>query len=329
MSKSRNIFLLFLLFFIFIGCGKKVKRVDIEKFAFGTFFKISVYSDNEKEAKKQIEEAFQEIERIDKRYNTKTEGSLFDTLNKKGEVILDDEGIELLNEVNNSYNLSNKKYDITIEPLLEVWGLTKEDNNLKTIPSLEELEKAKEKVDFSKIKILENKKVVAEDGVKMDTGSFLKGYAIEKAKEKLEKLGVKHALISAVSSIATIGKKNESEDWKIGLQNPENPQKVLGVVELNNKCLGVSGDYQIYVEIEGKRYHHILDKTNGYPVDDKKMVAVICNNSFDADLYSTTFFLMDIKDILKYIEKTEGMEVLIVDKKGKIITSKNFILKKI
>ena len=85
MTKSRNIFLLFLFFLLLIGCDKKVKRVDDERFAFGTFFKISIFSNSEKVAKQSIEDAFTEIERIDSKYNSKVKGSLTDNLNRSEE----------------------------------------------------------------------------------------------------------------------------------------------------------------------------------------------------------------------------------------------------
>lgn len=89
-------------------------------------------------------------------------------------------------------------------------------------------------------------------GVRIDTGSFLKGYAIKKATENLREVGVKSAFLSAISSIQTIGLKPDGTPWRIGVQDPDNPLKILGILELNNQSVGVSGDYQTFVEIDGK-----------------------------------------------------------------------------
>ena len=142
--------------------------------------------------------------------------------------------------------------------------------------------------------------------------------------ESIKKEGIKSAFVTAISSLDSIGGKPEGKPWKIGLQNPEDPSQIIGIVDLKDKAMGISGDYQTYVEIDGKMYHHILDKETGYPVEDKKMVAVICDNAFDADVYSTTFFLMPIDKVLEYVDNKDGIEVLIVDKDMKIIKSKNF-----
>lgn len=323
MSKSRNIFLLFLLFLLFLGCEKKVKRIDDERFAFGTFFKISIFSNDEKMAKQHIENAFIEIERVDSKYNSKVKGSLTDNLNTSKKEVFDEEGVSLLNEVSKAYELSNGQYDITMEPLMTVWGFSEEVLPRDTIPSKDELDKAAANVDFSQIKISGNEITIGKSGIKIDTGSFLKGYAVKKAGEKLREAGVKSGFISAISSIEAIGAKGDGTPWKIGVQNPDNPSEILGIIELNDQSMGVSGDYQTYVEIDGKRYHHILDKETKYPVEDKKMVVVVNKNCLEADLYSTAFFLMPIEKVLEKVNSTKDLDVLIIDKNNEIHLSEN------
>ncbi|WP_294097029.1 FAD:protein FMN transferase [uncultured Cetobacterium sp.] len=323
MTKSRNIFLLFLLFLLLLGCEKKVERVDEEKFAFGTFFKVTIFSNNAKGAKGKIGLAFKEIERIDEKYNSKVKGSLVDNLNKTKKEIFDEEGVYLLKEVKKTYELSEKKYDITMEPLMMVWGFSEEVEVRTVLPGEEELKKASENVDFSKVEIENNIVSIKNSDMKIDTGSFLKGYAVKKAAEKLRENGVTNGFISAISSIEAIGTKGDGTPWKIGIQNPDNPSEILGIVELNNQSMGVSGNYQTYVEIDGKRYHHILDKETNYPVQDKKMVVVVNKNSFEADMYSTAFFLMPIDKVLQKANSTPDLDVLIVDKNNKIIVSEN------
>ncbi|MGL4909620.1 MAG: FAD:protein FMN transferase [Cetobacterium sp.] len=328
MTKSRNIFLLFLLFLLFISCQKKIKRINDEKFAFGTYFKISIFSNDSDLVRKSIKESFEEIERIDNKYNSKIKDSLISKLNESKIEEIDDEGIYLFNKVKEAYDLSDKKYDITMEPLMKIWGFSEDSEEIKSLPTKEELNKALAKIDFSKIEIFENKIFIKNSEVKIDTGSFLKGYAVKKAAEKLESLGIKSGFISAISSIQAIGTKGDGSSWKIGIQNPNNPSQILGIVELNNQSMGVSGDYQTYVEIEGKRYHHIIDKEIGYPVKDKKMVVVVNKNSFEADLYSTAFFLMPIEKVLNKVNSIKDLEVLIVDENNKIILSDGFKFQK-
>lgn len=323
MTKSRNIFLLFLLFLLLLGCEKKVERVDEDRFAFGTFFKVTIFSDNTKEAKSKVELAFKEIQRIDERYNSKVKGSLVDNLNNTKKEKFDAEGLYLLKEVKKTYELSEKKYDITMEPLMMIWGFSEEVEPRISLPTEEELRKASENVDFSKVEIENENVMIKNKDVRLDTGSFLKGYAVKKAGEKLRESGVENGFISAISSIEAIGTKGDGSPWKIGIQNPDNPSEILGIIELNNQSMGVSGNYQTYVEIDGKKYHHILDKETNYPVQDKKMVVVVNKDSFEADMFSTAFFLMPIEKVLERANIMPDLDVLIVDKNDEIIVSKN------
>lgn len=319
----KRIFLLFISVIFLLGCNKEVKKFESEKFLFGTYIRMTVYDSDEKLAKESMEKAFDEIARIDQKFNSKISESIIGKLNssENKSVKLDDEGKYLFNELNKIYEFSNKKYDITIEPLLKTWGFGEIEK--LSLPTEEEIKKAQEVIDFSKVK-LDGDNLIIEDPVKStDTGSFLKGYAVQKAKEKLKEAGIKSAFITSISSIDVIGTKPEEKPWRIGVQNPQAPDKILGVVELNNESMGVSGDYQTYVEIDGKRYHHILDKTTGYPITDKKMVLVICDNAFIADMYSTAFFTMPIEKIISYAEKDQKMKVLVVDKEMRIFKSKN------
>lgn len=328
------VFILSLLSIFLISCGKEVEKIEESKFLFGTYIKIIVYSDNKEKAMESIEKAFNEIQRIDEKYNSKYEGSLIYNLNNSDNktIKLDEEGMKLFEGVKKSYELSEHKYDVTIAPLLELWGFTDEAmelTNLK-LPTKEEIDFTKTFIDFDKVKISEDGTLTMESPVKeIDTGSFLKGYAISKAKKLLEDNGIKSAFITSISSIDLIGTKPENKPWKIGLQNPENPSEMIGIVSLKNRAMGVSGDYQTYVEIDGKMYHHILDKDTGYPVEDKKMVVVLCDNAFDADLLSTTFFLMPIDKVISYVDSRKDLDVLVVDKDMNIITSKNFQYEKV
>ena len=230
----------------------------------------------------------------------------------------------LFQEVGRVYKLSHGKYDITISPLLETWGFYSDGR--ENIPSREELDKALKQIDFSKVELKNNIIKINEPIKEIDTGSFLKGYAVEEAKKVLAEKGIKNAFVSSVSSISTIGGKPDGTPWKIGIQNPDVSNEILGVAEVEGRALGISGDYQIYVEINGKKYHHIMDKETGYPIDNRKLVVVVCDSAFLADMYSTAFFSMTAEEIFDFAEK-ENIEVMIVDNSNKVKMTKSFHLK--
>ena len=120
----KRIFLLFISVIFLLSCNKEVKKFESEKFLFGTYIRMTVYDSDEKLAKESMEKAFDEIARIDQKFNSKVSESIIGKLNssENKSVKLDDEGKYLFNELNKIYEFSNKKYDITIEPLLKTWG---------------------------------------------------------------------------------------------------------------------------------------------------------------------------------------------------------------
>jgi len=318
--------IVFLLLVILSGCGNSVKKISEEKFLFGTYINIVIYSNNETKAKKSIELAFEKIEEIDEKYNSKNSKSVIYKINNEEnkEIEIDSELKNILNSVRKIYVESGKRYDITISPLLDLWGFGK--NPRDEVPKKSEIKEVLKLINFSDVVVKKHNLKYLNNVKKIDTGSFLKGYAIEEAKTLLEKRGEEHVFITSISSIATIGKKLENKPWRVGIQDPFNSEKTLGIIELSGNSLGVSGDYQTYVEINGKKYHHLMDKQTGYPISDKKLVAVISKSAFLADMYSTALFSMSEKEIFKFAEKNQ-IEVLIVKSNGEKITTKNFILK--
>lgn len=318
----------FLLLFIFSACGAPTtKRYEKEKFLFGTYIKIIVYTDNAKVAESAFEKAFKEIERIDNRYNSKSKGSIVYNLNMQNtsekKVELDTEGYNIFNKVTEAYNTSKGKFDITIEPLMIAWGFL-DDMNPTRVPTASEIKEAQKRVGYDRVKVTPDSLTIQGPTESIDTGSFLKGYAIEKGKEKLIEEGIQHGFISAISSISTIGKKPDGKPWKIGIQNPEKSNETLGVIELDNEALGVSGDYQTFVEIDGKKYHHILDKETGFPISDKKMVVVVGQDALQEDLYSTTLFSMNEKEIKEFMNLNKNLKILIVNSDMSTYKSENF-----
>ncbi|WP_429188558.1 FAD:protein FMN transferase [Fusobacterium sp. PH5-44] len=315
--------------FICFGDNSKEKKIEDERFLFGTYVKILIYDSDKLKAENAIKLAFDEIERIDKKYNSKVKNSIIFDLNNmefingKKSISIDEEGAYLLREVSKVYQLSNKKYDITISPLMSLWGFDEKVLEIKNIPNQDEIQNVIKKIDFDKLSFDEKQLTLESPVENIDTGSFLKGYAIFNASKILKEHGITSGFITSISSLSTIGRKSDGSSWRIGVQNPENSSEILGVLELQGEAIGISGDYQTYKEINGKKYHHILDKSNGFPISDKKMVVVVSDSCFLADIYSTGFFLMKIEDILSYVDKTENLEVLIVDSNNKIIKSKN------
>ncbi len=315
----RKLFVLFIFICgILAGCNK-IKKYEQEEFLFGTLINIKVYSSNKKKAMQAIEAAFLEMRRVDKNLNSHGEKSEINQINKKSglSVKISPEFQSLLEVNQKAHKLSKRKYDISIKPLVELWGFGEKPQR---IPSQAEIDAILQKVGQDKIEIRENR-IKLEEGQAIDTGAFLKGYAVERAKQKLIEHDIKSGIISSISSISALDTKPNNKSWRIALQNPLDKSDIIGILEIKNKSVGVSGDYQNYIEIDGKRYHHILDATTGYPVEDIKMLVIIADNALTADLYSTALFTIGAKEAIEKVDKIPGIEGIAVDDDFVIWTS--------
>lgn len=320
MNKIKKKFILILVILVtFLGCrNNKMKRYEESRFLFGTFIKIIVYHTNSKVANEAINSAFQEIERVDNEYNSKNPKSPIyrfnnlEDLNNVEKIYLDSEGVDIFRKVKKYYELTDGKYDITIGPLMKIWGFY-DDTEIAIEPSKDEIETAKSKIGFENIEITSDALMVSKPVVDIDTGSFLKGYALDRGKKVLEKMGIQHGFITSISTIVTIGTRGDGVPWRVGVENPLDNSKQLGVIELSGESLSISGDYQTYVEVNGKKYHHILNKETGYPIDDKKMVIIIGNTGLETDILSTGIFLVQKDKISKILEERRELQVIIID----------------
>lgn len=317
MMKNSKILIL-LVFLFLISCKKtELKKVEDEKFIFGTSVKIVIYDNDEAKAKKLIKETFELMTKIESKYNSRNEESIVYKLNKNPTVQqkIDSEFYYLITEAIKVSEITKGKFDITIGPIMSLWGF--DDLDIDKVPSKNEIIKEMSLVSYKDIKLNEKNIVLSKEGQKIDTGSFLKGYAIHKGKEYLESKQIKNAMITAISSIETIGSKPDGKAFKIGIQNPKDIGKLLYTIDLSGKALGVSGDYQTFVEIQGKKYHHIIDATTGYTSEYNSMVLVLGDNAFYCDLYSTSLFTMKPEEILEFLKNHKELEALIIDKNGK------------
>lgn len=320
MLKVRSIFLFLVSIFLMLGCSS-YKKIEQEQFIYGTTIKAVIY-DNSGKGQELIDNCFKIMEERDKKLNSRSKEGEFYKINSnagKGFVTLSDEAIQLIKRNFNMSDITGGSYDITMEPLFKLWGF--EQQTREKLPAEEEIKSALKNIGYKQV-VIDGNRVKLPAGFSIESGPFLKGYGIHKAAEYLRKSGVNSGIITGVSSIETIGRKPDGSKWKIGVQNPENPEEMLGVLELDNKAVGVSGDYQTFIEIGGKRYHHILSLKDGFPIKDIKLVVVISDDSSSADIYDTALFACGKEKIESAASKLKGVEWLYVDSEMKLHQSK-------
>lgn len=153
----------------------------------------------------------------------------------------------------------------------------------------------------------------------IDLGGAHKGYALDLALKEYASDQINAGLITAGSTTLTWGDKPDSEPWRIGVEDPRNPETLVATVEAKGKVtVSTSGDYQRYFERDGVRYHHILDPLTGLPARGLQSLTVVgARSGVDSDILSTALFVMGAEKATAYAEEN-GLGLVLVDDKGQV-----------
>jgi thiamine biosynthesis lipoprotein len=314
---------------IFFG-QKKEQKLTSEEFLMDTFVSISTYGTDTDFLQQATKKAFQEMRRIAEltdRFSLSgtTAAKLSDVvrINENAgikPVVIDEDVFEMLQAAQEYSQLTEGAFDVTIGPLLDLWGFGREKQKK---PTVNELQRVLTLVDSEKLVLDQEKQCafLSEQGMSLNLGAVAKGYAVERAAKVLAEEGVERALINAGGNIKVIGEKAKRQPWKIGIQDPRDSSALIGVLSLEDEAIATSGDYNRTIEIAGKRYHHLLSPQTGYPVGYNMSVTVVTHDAGQADLLSTALFLLEPQQALDLVAKLNDTEVVIITADKKILVS--------
>lgn len=276
-----------------------------EGFYFDTYISITVYS---AKYEKELNECMKMCERYENLFSRTVEGSdIYNINNAGGEYVdVDPETYYLLTKALEYCKETNGAADITVAPLMDIWGFSvKDPEYVPSLPDDATLSVALNHVNYKNVILDTPGKVRLNDKyAAIDLGFIAKGYIADKLKEYLESQGVKSAIISLGGNINVIGTKPDGSDYNIGIKDPDNSSAIISSVSVNDKSVVTSGTYERYVLIDDKKYHHILDTKTGYPVDNNiKSVTIISDNSLDGDALSTICLILGEEKSKEILEK--------------------------
>lgn len=335
MSKKKRILAAVLVLVLVLGslaaCGgpKKERYMKTYIDAFDTAITFIAYSESEEDFNAAAEKLHEELLRYHKLYNIYNEyegiNNIY-TINKNagnGEpVVVDPAIIDMLEMAVEYYEKSDGEINVAMGSVLKIWHNTRthgiafpEDAKL---PKMERLIEANAHTDISKMIIdRENSTVYLEDPeMALDVGAIAKGYATEMVALMLEEDGWVNAALNVGGNIRSLGVKGDGSLWAVGIQNPDlsDTENVsVELIEVERMSLATSGVYQRFYTVDGKNYHHIIDKDSLMPEDRYLSVSILTPHSGVADAVSTALFNMDIeegKEFLKKLDDTYAMWIL-------------------
>ncbi len=265
------------------GCQQRPLYKDT-RVLMGTF--VEVISPDKRASKIAFDE-IQKIENLLSKYKPDSEVS---KLNALGESKVSPEIFFIIKKSKEFSEASGGAFDITVAPLVDLWGFT--DRKFK-IPQDDEIKETLKLVGSEKIVLNDNDNVVkfSFPGMKIDLGGIAKGYALDCAAKKLKNAGIKSCLINAGGQVYALGDKFGAP-WRIGIKNPRRDAPTE-FITLENQSASTSGNYEQFFVKDGMRYAHIIDPKTGSPAKAGLIsVTVTAPEGLTADTLSTAIFVL-------------------------------------
>ena len=218
--------------------------------------------------------------------------------------------IEILETARQVSELSDGAFDATIAPVSTLWDFT---SGAAVLPDAQVIAEAAARVDYRQV-IIEGDRVTLPEGMMIDLGGIAKGYIADAVKEYLIYRGVRSAILSFGGNIVAIGKKPDGSDWRVGIQDIDQPTGAYMLVAKNDGGSTVtSGIYERGFELDGVYYHHILDSKSGWPIQNElASVTILSESSMWGDALATAAFALGTEGGLALIEGLDGIEAVFI-----------------
>ncbi len=269
-------------------------RLESSVVAMGSAYSVAVYGEDRTRMEEAVDAAFEEVRRLDEMLsNYKPESELSEVNRFAGErpVTVTPELFDLLAACVKYSRESEGAFDITVGPLMKVWGFYKGTGRL---PHRAEVRAALERVGYRNILLDGAKRTVkfARSEVELDPGGIGKGYAVDRMVEVLKEYGIRTALVSASgSSIYGLGAPPGEKGWKVKIRDPKDQTKTVAEVYLKDESMSTSGNYEKFFRAEGRIYSHIMDPRTGWPAQGVLAVSVVAPRTLDSEAWTKPLFV--------------------------------------
>lgn len=316
----------FLLTYCFLLVSVSVNAQDTFKRTLklmGSKFDITVIANSQEQADIFIDDAINEIQRIERlisSWDPKSQTSLINNNAGIQAVTVDDELFNLIKRAIGISNLTQGAFDISYASMDKIW---KFDGSMTKMPEESEIKNSVSKVGYQNIVLNENDNSVylKLKGMKIGFGAIGKGYAADKAKKLLIEKGVRGGIINASGDMSTWGHQTNGKPWQIAITNPLNKDHVFAMLPVDNRAIVTSGNYEKFVVFNNERYSHIIDPRTGYPSKGLLSVSVLAPKAELADALATSIFVMGKEVGLDFINQLEDIDCIIIDENGAIYYS--------
>ena len=293
--------------------GSDISSAKRSSFLMDTIVDIKVYGDK---AEKIIDKSFARMNEIEDEMSRSKESSYISKINENAgqkAVKVDEDTFRVIKKALEYAEITKGKFDPTIGPLVSLWGIGTKDAR---VPTDQEVSETSELVNYEWVKLNENERKVKllHQNMKLDLGAIAKGYAADEVRKIMDKHNAVSAFVNLGGNVLVYNNKPDGTDWNVGIQDPrESRGSVAGSIEVVDKTIVTSGNYERYFREDGKLYHHILNPDTGRPSRNKLLsVSIITKDSFDADAISTSAYILGLDKGMELVNNMDNVEAIFI-----------------
>lgn len=292
----------------------------------GNRFEFTVIAEDEQEGNVAIDAAIDEVRRIEYLLTTFSDLSQTSLINGHAglsEVKVDEEVISLIERSIRISEITDGAFDITYGSIdKRLWNF---DQGMTSLPDEATALASVGLIDYRNVILNKEKSTVflKNKGMRIGFGGIGKGYAADKAKLVLQKLGIKSGIVNAAGDLVTWGTQASGHPWTVGIADPEQTNRPFSALKISDMAIATSGSYEKFVTINGKRYSHTIDPKTGLPVSGVKSVSIICPSAELADALATPVVVMGVKIGLELINQIKQVACIVIDDNDRVYTSNN------
>jgi len=282
----------------------------------GTLVRITIYAPGEEAANTAFRAAFERIRRLDQILSDYRADSELTRVTREpaGRAVpVSDDLFAVLDASQDLANATGGAFDITQGPVVQLWRDARKNAR---VPDPAALKAAAGRSGFRKLHLDPRNQTATFDtaGMSLDVGAIGKGYAAGEAIKALRSLDIRRALVAVSGDLAFGDAPPGQRGWRIRVHLGDPSVSFPEVLELSNAAVSTSGSSEQHVNIEGRRYSHIIDPASGMGLSDEVTVTVIAPNGLDADGLDTAISVLGAARGLELIESRPGVAALVVQR---------------
>jgi len=315
-----------LIVILLLGCDQATKPLFLEGSTMGTTYHITLIKVKENDLKKEIDKLLAEVNQQMSTYKKDSELSLLNQNPSTDWIPISKALFTVIQEALRVSELSDGAFDVTVGPLVNLWGFGAKWTEEK-IPSQEEIYQTKQRVNYQYLSIQTNPPAIkkAKPDVYIDLSGIAKGYGVDVIANFVEKQGVLNYLIEIGGELRTKGSNPQGEAWKVAVEKPiPNIRATQTIIPVHDAGIATSGDYRNFFELNGRRFSHIIDPKTGEPVQTNVVSATILDSKscMTADAWAKVPIVMGAEKALALADR-ENIAMYLLIKEGDQFISKS------